>query len=133
MNMIHETAPGSSNATPATKEGPGSTVSLVDVQTSLANLATQVEQLCRQCADFADTISQLQTALASEREKVSRLEAERTQQSRIIAHLWEKAFPPEKAIEELKNYPPLDKCHSLQDLLFEMRELSQAVKEQRAS
>jgi hypothetical protein len=131
--MANEAAPALANAASGANGGHGSAVSLAEMQMLLATLAAQMEQLCKQSYALTDANARLQAELATERETVSRLQGKCTEQGQLIASLWEKAFPREKVTEDLKNYPPLEKCHSFEGLVIEMRELSQAVKEQRGS
>jgi predicted nuclease with TOPRIM domain len=131
--MIHEAAPSLADTSSTVKGGSASPVSSVAVQSSLAALAAQVDQLCRQRDELTDTLARLRAELQGEREKIGQLHKQAADQKQIIAFLWDKAYPLEKIVEDLKNYPPPEQCHSLEDLVTEMREFSQTMKEQHTS
>jgi hypothetical protein len=120
-NVVNPGAP-----TGAANGGAAALLSLPELQCLFASVLQQVVQLARHRDQLAETVQKLEEELASQRETVNQLQAERDKYKELARAFLEAGDPLGQVIEGFKNYPPVEQCIPLEKVVKELEQMDRA-------
>ena len=102
---------------------------VAELERLFAAVQQQVEQLSRERSQLRQTVQKLEALLEGQRESVKQLQVERERYKLLAQALIQAANPLNQAVEDLKNYPPPEQCHSAEEVLADLEALHRSLQQ----